>query len=281
MGTFSKDEMKEILRRASQLQQFQQNSPAHNALQDLNDEDPIFTIGEEMDIDRKYIQEALLEYQGIQFDDPIAIDSGKNYMVETLGYANGILEGGAFNELRSQLEYYFNTPGKVSRRKNKVTWKANPSFPAKLFQIKKSPKLTLEQQPNRIKLRLEQNLKTLYKLLIPAGAFLFGAFMFFANLVIGEGVDDEFLMVGMSFMSIMATIIWLFVRRKKMRKKEQLLDLTESLQHTLERRFNASRSEKKQNEAPEISMEDLDEIHEDSNEQLEIEIETAAQRINS
>ena len=135
MGKLTNDEIKEIIKRASILQKFHEQSLGSKSSLHPEVDDPVFEVGDSLNIKRHFIREALLEYEGIIIDAPVMVDNNSDTKVEILGYANGPLDGSALNEIKAQLEYHFNTVGTLSRRKGNIYWKAKPAFPAKLLEI--------------------------------------------------------------------------------------------------------------------------------------------------
>lgn len=242
MGKLTNDEIKEIIRRASILQKFHEQSLGANKIIQPEQNDPVFEVGDSLNIKRHFIREALLEYDGVTIEDPVMIDNNSASQVEIQGYANGPIDGSLLNELRAQVEYHFNTVGSVSRRKGKIFWQANPSFPFRFLDISKSPLLEIEQQKGRVKLTMHQSLKTLNKLYIPPLLFTFGAFMLFAAVVLEVAGNEAPPMLIFSGILLAASFgISRFVRNLKKKKKKKLLELVETLQQIMERRFRAGR----------------------------------------
>jgi hypothetical protein len=184
MGKLTNDEIKEIIRRASILQKFHEQSlGARNSLHH-DENEPVYEVGDSLNIKRHFIREALLEYEGIIIEDPVMIDNNSDTKVEIQAYGNGPIDGSLLNELRAQIEYDFNSIGSLSRRKGNIYWKAKPSFPFKLLSISKSPELEINDQKGRVKLTMRQNLRTLNKLYLPPLAFGFGGFMMIAAVIL-------------------------------------------------------------------------------------------------
>lgn len=266
MGKLTTDEMKEIVRRASILQKFHEQSLGSYKTLQHEDDDPIFEIADSLNIKRHFIQEALLEYEGITIEDPIMIDNNSSSQVEIQGYANGPIDGSLLNELRAQIEYHFNTVGTLNRRKGKIYWKAKPSFPFKLLDISRTPELEIHQQKGRVKLTMRQSLKTLNKLYLPPIAFTFGAFMLFAAVVLEVAGNEAPPMLIVSGIFLAGSFGFSrFVRSLKRRKKKKLLELVETLQQIMERRFRSGRLKE---EKASIDIEEFQHL----NEEEEIEI---------
>lgn len=272
MGKLTNDEIKEIIKRASILQKFyEQSLGSKNSLQP-DEDDQVFEIGDSLSIKRHFVREALLEYEGITIEDPVMIDNNSDAQVEIQAYGNGPIDGSLLNELRAQIEYHFNSVGSLSRRKGNIYWKAKPSFPFKLLTISKSPELELKDHKGRVKLTMRQNLKTLNKLYLPPLAFGFGGFMMIAAVIFGAaspGETEPMLIVGGMFITG-SFFFSRLVKRLKKKKKRKLLELVETLQHVLERRFRAGRF--KENEKPKIDLEEFQ--HLDETEDIEIKMDS-------
>lgn len=263
MGKLTEEEIRKIIKRASVFQKFSEQSP-HNTAPFLKDDfNTIYEISDSLNLKRQFVNEALLEHEGIPIEDPISIDTGNQSDVEILAQANGIIDGGLLNELRAQLEYHFNTVGKIARRKNRVFWKAKPAGPSKFFDITSSPQLELENSKGSVKLKLTQNLRTYNKLFLPIAALSFGAFMMFASIVYGVADNDGVApMLIISAMFLTGSFFFArFIKKKKLKRKESLKELMEILQQTIERRFRTSSSKEKKKER--INIPDLDGFEED------------------
>ncbi|MEQ9264011.1 MAG: hypothetical protein RLN81_02235 [Balneolaceae bacterium] len=275
MGKLTEDEIRRIVKRASIFQKFYEQAPprADNPLPE--EDQTLYEIADSLNIDRHFVKEALIEHKGIALDDPIRIDTNSNHKVEIRAHANGALDGSLVNELKAQLEYHFNTIGAVSRRKNRIFWKAKPAGPSKFLATASSPELILEESNGRVKLTLKQSLKTLNKLLLPAFAAAFGGFMMISGGLFGSGNDSEPLIIVGSMFVAGAFLFSRFVKGRKNKRKEKLMELTEVLQQTLERRFRAGiPKEEKKKET--ISIPDLADI------EIEDEIEiTPQKKVNS
>lgn len=269
MGRLTNDELKQIIKRASILQRYHEQSLSGSQVPEPEDFEPVFEIGHNLDIKRHFIKQALLEYEGIPIDEPVIVDTHSFTEAEIQGYANGPMDGALLNEIRAQLEYHFNTVGAVSRRKGNIYWNAKPAFPAKLFATTRSPELEIKEETSgKIKLTLKQNLKTYNKLFLPPLAFGFGGFMMIAALLFEAGGGDTEPLVIFGSLFILGSLAFArFVRSRKLKKKQKLKELVETIQQIMERRFRAGRF--KEELKPEIEMEDFEEV---LNDQEEIEI---------
>lgn len=146
MGRLTNDELKQIIKRASILQRYHEQSLSGSQVPEPEDIEPVFEIGHNLDIKRHFIKQALIEYEGIPIDEPVIVDTQSFTEAEIQGYANGPMDGALLNEIRAQLEYHFNTVGAVSRRKGNIYWNAMPAFPAKLFATTRSPELEIKKK---------------------------------------------------------------------------------------------------------------------------------------
>ncbi len=269
MGRLTNDELKLIIKRASILQRYHEQSLSGAKVPEPEDVESVFEIGHNLDIGRHFIKQAMLEYEGIPIDEPIIIDTQSFSEAEIQGYANGPLDGALLNEIRAQVEYHFNTIGTITRRKGNIYWNSTPAFPAKMFATTRSPELEIkEESSGRVKLTLKQNLKTYNKLFLPAMAFGFGGFMMISAMLFeaAEGDSEPLVIIGSMF--ILGSLAFArYVRSLKNRKKRKLKELVETIQQVMERRFRAGRF--KEEPKPEIEMEEFDEM---VNESDDIEI---------
>lgn len=269
MGRLTNDELKQIIKRATILQRYHEQSLSGSQVPEPEDVEPIYEIGHNLDIKRHFVKQALLEYEGIPIDEPEIVDTQSFTAAEIRGYANGPLDGALLNEIRAQLEYHFNTVGSITRRKGNIYWNAKPAFPAKIFATTRSPELEIKETTSgRVKLTLKQNLKTYNKLFWPPMAFGFGGFMMIAALLFeaGGGATEPLVIFGGLF--ILGSLAFSrYVRSLKNKKKRQLKELVETIQQVMERRFRAGRF--KEEPKPEIEMEDFEEMF-DENEDIEI-----------
>ena len=271
MGKLTEDDIRQIIKRASILQKFNEQAPNQSPPFIKDDYDTLYEIGESISIKPQFLNEALIEFEGIPIDEPISVDTNNASESKILGYANGTVDSGILNELKAQLEYHFNTVGKISRRRNMIFWKASPAWPAKLFETSTSPELQIEQDKGRIKLTLSQNLKTYNKLYLPAAGISFAAIMMFAAVVFEESGSDgtaPMLIFSGLFLGFSTYLVRL-INRKKVKKKKKLVELMEVLQQSIERRFRTSTT--KQTEKERISIPDF----EDSLDDIEVPLKSS------
>ena len=261
MGKLTDDDLREIIKRATIIQKYHRQSLGKKS--DLSsEEEPIFEITDSLDIERHFVKEALLEFEGIYIDEPVSVDTNSSHNIEIRGYANGNLESSLLNELRNQIEYEFNNVGKVTRRKGNIFWNAKPAFPAKLFDITSSPEVEFSEKNGRVLITLRQSLKTLNKLYLPSIAALLAAFMMISAVLFGAGgSDNEPLLIFGGIFIALGTAFGRFVRNRKLKHKKKALELVETLQQIMERRFQAGRL--KQESKPEISLQDFESLDEE------------------
>ena len=261
MATLSEDEIKQIIRRASILQKYQEQSPNQHFADSKNPNEEILEIGESIGIQRQYMQEALFELTGAPTEDPVQIDTGKEYLVEILAHANGTIDSALLNELRAQIEYHFDNVGTISRRKGNLYWNIKPAFPRKLFEITNSPQVVLSERNGRVKISISQSLKTINKFYAPAIAATLGAFLMITALMFNEGGNDTEPMMVFSGIFLTSSFFYSrFLKNKKLKRKKKLVELAETLQQIIERRFRAGRASQK--ETSRIVLEDLDDLNE-------------------
>ena len=259
MGTLTEEEVKQVIRRASILQKYHEQYSGTNKTEHPNEE--ILEIGDSIGIKRHFIQEALFELTGTPTEDPIQVDTGNNYLAEVKAYANGSIDSALLNELRAQIEYHFDTIGTISRRKGNVYWNAKPNFPRKIFEISSSPEVEFSEQKGRVTLKVTQSLKTINKFYAPAFIAMLGAFLMIAGLMFNTGSNDTAPFIIFSgIFSVFSFFYSRFITNKKLKRKKKLVELSETLQQIIERRFQAGKKSKR--EAPTISMDELDDLNE-------------------
>ena len=260
MGKLTDDEIRLLIKRASVFQKFNEQSPHKNTVFNEEDYQTLFEIADNLNIDRTFIKEALIEHEGIEADDPIKVDTGNQTDVHVTAQASGAVDGAVLNEIRANLEYHFNTVGKISRRSKKVFWNATPSGPSRLFSITSSPELEISQKNNRVKFSIRQNLSSLNKLFVFPVFFTFVSFMMLSAVIFdqvqGDGRIPMTILPG--FFLTASYFFTRFVKKRKTRKKEKLVELLGTFQQIVERHFLAGKSEAKSRER--IIIPDLDDI---------------------
>lgn len=281
MASFTEDELKTILKRASILQKYHQQTISSQRPFLPDEQNDVYDIAKQLDINPQFVKEAILEYQGIEVSDPVAIETGTNYTIEIHGDANGIPDASTLQEFRAQLEYHFNTVGKITRRKNSIFWNAKPSFPAKWFSINHSPELEIQRKKGTSKFILRQNIRTLNKLYIAPLFASFGAVMMITSVIYNAvGENDAAPMIIFGSLFLLASYAFTrFVSRLKTKRRRKLLELTETLQQIMERRFiqrdaNGESGRSKQTTTTEagITIEDIDSLSNEPTATTEIRI---------
>lgn len=240
MGKLSDVEIRIIIQKASMLQKFSEHSPA--AIPDASKPEiqDLFEITDDLGIPRKFVQEAYLESTGIPVHEPLIVDNNDFNSTEVVGATRGRIDNELLGELKAQLEYHFNTMGKISHRKNKIVWKAKPVGPSKLIAASTSPEVIFEQVDGNTKISVKQSLKTINKFFTLPFATGFGAFMLFAAAVIDNpGSDGSAMIIVSALLLGFSVLAARFINRRKQKRKNRLVELTETLQHIMERKFKA------------------------------------------
>lgn len=269
MRKLTENDIKLIIKRASIIQKYHDQTAGR--FPDLADheDDTLYEIGASLGLDPHHIREALIEFQGIPTEDPIMVDTGSNYLVEIQANANGTLDSSLVSELLAHVEYHFNSVGSVSRRKGNVYWNAKPSFPSKLFETSSSPQIEFGQRNGQVKLKVTQSLKTLNKLYLPAIAASLGGLIMLGAIMFDRAGNDEAPFVVISTLFFASSFLYArFIKNRKLKRKKKLIELTETLQQIIERRFRTGR--KQAESTPEISLEELDELNE--NEEISVSL---------
>ena len=240
MANLKEDEIRRIVNRATMFQKFY-GASAQVPLQNLEQEYPdLFEITDSLKLDRAFVCEALLEYQGIPVDEPLILDAGFNN-AQDLGFSTGSLTPETLKELRAQIEYHYNTVGEIKHRKTKTVWKSTPKGLSKFFASQNSLEVSLEESNGAIKILAKQSMKTFNKLYFPVAVGIFVSIMMFAAGVFGELGNDG--AVGAIMMVVFGLLSFLYARsmnKRKQKKKNRIVDLVERLQMILERRKRIS-----------------------------------------
>jgi hypothetical protein len=222
------------------FQKFYGTSPQLPVSKFENEYPDLFEITDSLNIDRAFVCEALIEYQGIPVEEPVVLDAGFSN-AEVLGFSTGDLTPDTLKELRGQIEYHFNLVGELKHRKNKTRWKAAPTGLSRFISSQNSPQVDLELSGNALKITAKQSLKSFNKLYFPVLAGTFAAFMFFAASVFGKMGGEE--VVGIIMSVIFSSLSFLYARfmnKRKQKRKNRLVELVERLQQILERRQKVS-----------------------------------------
>lgn len=260
MADLKDDEIRRIVNRATMFQKFY-GSSSQVPLADLEKEYPaLFEITDSLKLNRAFVCEALLEYQGIPVDEPLILDAGFSN-AEVTGFSSSSLNPETLKELKGQIEYHFNTVGELKHRKNKTLWKARPEGLSRFIASQNSAQVLFEESRGALKISVKQSMKTFNKLYFPVLAGTFGAFMFFGASVFGEMGNDEEVGVIMSAIFGSASFFYArFMNKRKRLKKGRLVDLVDRLQQILERRQKVGASDSELISIPEDEHDVFNEI---------------------
>lgn len=262
MGRLSEDDIRYIIKRATILQKYHEQSP-HKELHPLSDDfEAAYSIGENLSVEKQFVHEAIVEYLGAPTHEPLSVDTGSSSKAKIVGYSNGPIDSSLMHEIRAMCEYHFNSMGKVNRRKGNIYWQAAPAGVSRFFETSSSPKLEISPQEGGQKLTITQNLRTYNKMYPFVFGTSFAAIMMFAAVVFGQAGNDGtpplLIMAGL-FLTV-SFFIFRYIKRKKTKRKEKLVELMEDIQQTIERKFRSNNLTQKQ--APSITIDEVEEIDE-------------------
>ncbi|HET8865286.1 MAG TPA: hypothetical protein VFM80_06270 [Gracilimonas sp.] len=260
MGKLSDTEIRSIIQKATLLKKFREGSSSFSPGNENDELKKLFEITDELDLPRNGVYEAYLEHNGIPVTEPILVDTLDYNSAKVIGFANGRIDKELLHELKSHVEYHFNTMGNISQRRNKIIWEAKPSGISRLFASSNSPKVEFEQIDNNTKIRVSKSLKTINKLYLPAIAAAFGGFMMFAGSIYGEFGNDVAPPMIVSLLILTGTYLYTrFVKGRKDKQKKDLQELTETLQGKIERHFKATATHhKKETNSSDIEIPEND-----------------------
>ncbi len=254
MGKLREEEINKIVRRATLFQKFY-GSPSYKSESKLESEYPdLFEITDSLKLKRAFVAEALIEHQGIPVEEPFILDGGLSE-AKVVGFANGQIDPETAKELKAQIEYHFNNRGEIKHRKGKTIWKAMPDGFSRFIATHNSPEVTMEQTGQAIKIQARQSLKTFNKFYFPMLVGIFAAIMFFGASVFGAMESEEEVGIIMAGIFGFGSFLYSrFMKRRKQKRKDKLVDLVDRLQQILERRRKAGTLAK-----PAISIPEADE----------------------
>ena len=267
MGTFTEDDIRAIIKRASILQKIHDQSPDFIS-QASGDDDQVYEIADSLEIPRRFVREALTEFKGgpIPHDEPVFLVTDNASHKKLQAFASGNIDGYLLNELKGLLEYHFNSGGSFSRKRGAVIWKAKPSGISRYFTLSKSPQLEIREENNHLRFTLEQNTKTYNKLMIP-GIFSFIGFILTLTAVIFDevGNDQGPTLIFSTMMLSFSIMSYRFLLRKRKKVEKGLLDLIETIQQVAERQFLHKTGKRDSGKAPEIiiteeELSDMDDV---------------------
>ena len=247
MGKLSDNEIRQIIQKASMLQKFGEGANRDKVASSNIQLRSLYEISDDLGIPRRFVYEAYVEQAGIPVQEPMVIDNHDFNSTTVLGYARGSVDDILFKELKGQIEYHFNTLGKVSRRRNKFIWKAKPVGPSKFIAYSNSPEVEFEQVDGNTKVKVSQSLKTLNKLYLPGLAAAFGGFMLFAGTIFGQTGNEVAPPLIVSLLILTGSFFYArFVNNRKKKRKKDLQELTETLSAKIERRLKSTLQPKDQ-----------------------------------
>ena len=269
MGKLSDVEIRQIVQKATLLQKLGEQSTSARP-EGANEEiKSLYEITDDLGIPRRFVYEAYIEQSGIPVQEPMVIDNHDFNSTEVVGFAKGTVDKELFTELKGQAEYHFNTLGTVTRRRNKIIWKAKPVGPSKFIASASSPEVQFERIEGSTKITVTQSLKTLNKFYLPAVASTFGAFMLFSGAIFGEFGNDTAPPLIVSALLLAGTFLYTrFVNGRKKKRKKNLQEFTETLQGKIERHLKSTidswTAGKKERSKIEIPENEYEEKHIDS-----------------
>lgn len=244
MGRLTEQQIKSIISKASYLHHASGAARESGSREASIQEDTfseVFEITDEMGIDSRHVIRAVTEMGGVATEEPVTLDTQDFGKAEVMGTASGELTQDMMKEIRARIEYHFNTVGKITRRKNRLVWKAAPSGLSKLISASSSPEVELKTTGPGVQIRVRQSMKTFNKLYIPSVLSAFGGFMFYAAIIFGQASNgDEAPMLVVGSLFLLASFLYTrFINSRRSKKKAKLADLTESIQQIIERDFAA------------------------------------------
>lgn len=279
MSTYDQHDIKAILNRAAELQQ---RSSGPDSISESNEHltlSEIEEIARDAGVSPDFVREAALEYEGIPVEKPLFIDTGDYNKLELIGFAKGKLDKKTWAELRSIIEYHFDSPGKVIRRPDGIQWKAQPKGILKFLESRKSPEVEIETENHRTSILIRKSLKTVNKFYLPSIASLLTAIFILSAAIMGEmGNDVGAGLIIFGMFIALAELLRRWVKRKKQKRRDQLQDLMQQLQTIITRRFKASKEHNETRERPEIFTDIPDTEH---NSQDEMRRKGSANRTKS
>lgn len=240
---YDEQDIKQIINRAFEIQNKASLSDQPNPSGAELSLEEIEEIARESGLSTEYVRQAALELEGISNDEPLLLDMGANFEVEVLGYARGKMDSKSWAEIRSMLEYHFDTPGNILRRPDGIKWKAQPRGIFKFMEIQKSPTVEIESSGNKTTIRIKQNLKTYNKLQYPAYAALALA-IFILGITADQNPEIIPVILAIAGSLGVSKLFFNWCKKKKKQARERLKDLMIHFQTIITRRYSVS-SERK------------------------------------
>lgn len=234
---YSDKEIKKIISRAYELQNRSEGSTQATDTEQKLSLEEIEEVAKEAGVSAEYVRQAAIEFEGVPVEEPFFLDTDKTCEIELVGFAKGDLTKKTWAELRSIIEYHFDSPGQVKRRPKGIVWKAQPKGVLKVLHTRKSPVVEVSSTGTKTTIRIKQDLKTIHRLLLyPAYAALAGAAVV-AGISLVEGPEGFFFSAGLL---AVAKLFHSWSNRKTSKARKKLKDLTEQLQTIVTRRFTAA-----------------------------------------
>ncbi len=255
---YDQQDLKTILARAVEIQNRSKGSDSVPGTHEKLSLDEIEEIARESGLSPEYVRQAAIELEGIPIEEPFFLDTGNNHEVELMGFASGKLDQKTWAELRSIIEYEFDSPGKVQRRPDGIFWKATPPGIIKFIGTRNSPNVEVKSTGNRSTIRIKKSLKTYNMLLYPAYAALAGSVII---LTIMLQTGDPSAIFAIAALLGLSKLFFVWCDNRKKKAKEKLNETISQLQTIITRRFSAFRQETSSEK--QISM-DMDESEDPS-----------------
>ena len=256
MGKLTEDEVRTIVQKATLLKKFGESGSAVDRTQSNQELKSLYKITDNLDIPREYVHEAYLEQAGIPISEAFVVDNNDFSSTEIVGFAKGDIDKDLLKELRSQIEFHFNTVGEISYRKNKIVWKAKAVGPSKFIATVNSSEVEFKKVDGNVKIKISQSLKTVNKLYLPAAAGGIGGFMILTAVIFEVIENDIGPALIMSGLILAASFFFArFINGRKQKRKKNLLELSETLQGKIERHLKATTKSKGiEEKSPEIEI---------------------------
>lgn len=238
MANLTEEEIGRIVRRARMFQKFYGVS-GYNSSSNFESEYPdVYEITDSLNLNRASVTEAILEFRGIPVEEPFILDAGFNN-AKVLGFANGNVDTETLKELKAQIEYHFDISGEIKHRKNKTIWQAKPNGFSRMLASRNSLEVSFDQTATSIRIQANQSMKTVNKFYAPAAIGVLVAIVFLGASMFGR-MNDEVLGVIMAVIFGFGSFLYSrFMKGRKQKRKNKLVDLVERLQQIVERRRKA------------------------------------------
>jgi len=241
MVKYDQHDIKTILNRAVELQQRASGAGTPVEPHEKLTLEEIEEIAREAGVSADYVKAAALEYKGIPVEEPLFLDTGARPEIKLIGYARGRLNQKTWAELRSIIEYHFDSPGKVSRRPDGIHWEARPRGILKFMDSRKSPEVRIKTADNQTTITISKSTKTINKLYLPAFAsYLAGLFFLFLMLSGEMGADAPLGAILGGLFGGLGEFFRRWIKRNKIKEKKSLKELIQQLQTIVTRRFKTS-----------------------------------------